>query len=60
MGNGPAKKKKPMSNHRMNHIHPDGHQPTNNHATEPYIQYTVTANNHQPTVLPRSIIQQLN
>merc|ERR1712169_49497 len=50
-------KKKPTSNHRIPHIHPDGHQPTNNHATEPNIQYTVAANNHQPIALPRNRIQ---
>jgi hypothetical protein len=37
----------------------DGHQPTNNHATEPNIQYTVVANNQQPIALPRNRIQQL-
>merc|ERR1712176_1453666 len=51
------KKKKPTSKHRITHIHPDGHQPTNNHATEPNIQYTVAANNHQPIALPRNRIQ---
>jgi len=50
-------KKKPTSKHRITHIHPDGHQPTNNHATEPNIQYTVAANNHQPIALPRNRIQ---
>merc|ERR1712173_548343 len=57
MGVGPNKKKKPTSKHRITHIHPDGHQPTNNHATEPNIQYTVTANNQQPIALPRNRIQ---
>merc|ERR1712007_142597 len=51
------KKKKPTSNHRITHIHPDGHQPNNNHATEPNIQYTVAANNHKPVALPRNRIQ---
>jgi len=59
MGDGPEKKKKKTSNHRITHIHPDGHQPTNNHATWPNIQYTVAANNHQPIALPRNRIQQL-
>jgi len=56
-GRWPKKKKKPTSKHRITHIHPDGHQPTNNHATEPNIQYTVAANNQQPIALPRNRIQ---
>jgi len=57
IGRWPKKKKKPTSKHRITHIHPDGHQPTNNHATEPNIQYTVAANNQQPIALPRNRIQ---
>jgi len=51
-------KKKPLSNHRIIYIHPFVHQTTHYHATEPYIQYTVTTNTQHTAELSRNIKQQ--